>query len=205
MRNRIAIAAFIFSQALLTPTTGLSQGILVVPNAGFSKDMRSLTSNRWKWGFNAGVDGYLHVSEIIFVGARVSYHNWSMDAEGWAEDVLSASTGIQNSSGSESVVEVIPSLRIALLPPASPIRVDLQVGGGLIFVSHTEVRIRRRTFSGWEESVASARSMVGTGLQAALPITLASVIEVLPVYTLYAAGGDPYHHIALNVGVAFNK
>jgi hypothetical protein len=186
-----------------------AQGFTIVPNAGLSKDMRSQTSNRWNMGFNVGLNAFVDLPGIS-VGGRVAYHSWGADGEGWAEDYAADygsgySYTVSSSSGSQSVIEIVPSMRFSLLPPLSPAKLHLQLGGGLFIVSPGDVKIDgsfRSAFSSGTASVTfTGESITGYGIQAGLPLTLVGKIQILPLYSLYWAGGDAYHHITINAGI----
>jgi len=186
-----------------------AQSIVIVPAGGVSKDMRSVTSNRWNLGFNLAAHAFYPLSESFWVGARLAFHNWSVDSAGWAQDVLPSYYNLQSASGSQTVVEVAPSARYAFLRKGEGFKLSAQAGLGLFYVSTSEVVLRStwNTYysSGTETRTYSSSSMIGFGIQIGVPIDIGKRIEILPLYSLYTAGGDLYHHIALNVGIVLGK
>jgi len=208
-RTLFSILLFLIVFALTTQCA-FAQSVSFIPNAGISKDMRSKTSNRWNLGFDVGLNGFLSVAGPISIGGRVAYHSWGADGQGWADDYVKDIGGgytynLESSSGSQSLIEIVPSARYALLPAISPVQLDLQVGVGLFLVGSSDVSISgsyRSAFSTGHANVTfSNSSMTGVGGQVGLPLTFAGRIQILPLYTLYSAGGDLYHHITLNAGV----
>lgn len=203
-----ASALLVTILALLVATEAVAQGITIVPNAGISKDMRSETANYWKMGFNAGLNAYVDLPGSLSIGGRVAYHSWSADGDGWAEDYATgyaAGYTITSSSGSQSVIEIVPTLKYSLTPRISPLRLDLSLGAGLFLVSPGDVKLEgsyRTAFSSGTISMnIQNETLTGFGIQAGLPLTLVGKIQVLPLYSLYWAGGDAYHHVTLNAGI----
>ena len=193
---------------LLVATEAAGQGITIVPNAGISKDMRSETANYWKMGFSAGLNAYFDLPGSLSVGGRVAYHSWGVDGDGWAEDYLkvySAGYGLTSSSGSQSVVEIVPTLKYSLTPKISPLRLDLSLGAGLFLVSPGDVKLEgsyRTAFSSGTISITIRNeSLTGFGVQVGAPLTIAGKFQVLPLYSLYWGVGDAYHHITINAGI----
>jgi hypothetical protein len=50
----------------------------------------------------------------------------------------------------------------------------------------------------------TSQSLTGFGVQLGVPIIISRVVEIQPLYTLYTAGGDLYHHYTINAGFALN-
>ena len=186
-----------------------AQSLLIVPYAGISKDMRSVTSNRWKMGFDLGLNIFSRVSNSLWLGGRVGYHHWSIDGEGWLKDLFASYFVFESASGSQSVFEIVPSLRYSFTRSESGLSVSGQAGLGLFIVSASEVEVvgtyHLQYSSGEEGHVYGSNTMLGFGLQLGLPIVLGKAVEIMPVYSLYLAGGDFYHHIAFNLGYHFGK
>jgi hypothetical protein len=190
--------------------SALAQKAAFIPNAGLSKDMRSVTSNRWNMGFNLGLNAFWQVSEVLSLGGRIAYHSWGADADGWAEDYAKDfgsgyTYTVARSSGSQSVIEIIPSLKIATSSGDSPTKLDIQLGAGIFLVSPSDVKVggsfRSAFSSGTIDVTFFGESLTGFGFQAGLPLTIAGRFQILPLYSLYWAGGDAYHHITFNVGI----
>lgn len=96
-------------------------------------------------------------------------------------------------------------MKIATSSGGSPTRLDIQLGAGIFLVSPGDVKVSG-TFqsafsSGTIDVTFTSESLTGFGLQAGLPLTFAGKFQILPLYSLYWAGGDAYHHITFNVGI----
>ncbi len=185
-----------------------AQRTTIVPTIGISKDMRSQTSNRWNAGLNVGAGIFFQHSDVVSFGGRLAYHRWGADGDGWAKDEAGNQGGgytyqLASSSGSQSVIEIVPSARFALTRKPGSVKVAAQVGAGVFIVNQGEVSISGAYQGGGTSGQATftygKTSRSGGGLQAALPITFGGVVEVMPIYSLYFAG-DTYHHIGLSVG-----
>jgi hypothetical protein len=212
LSRRLIIFVVSASLLFLCPRVASSQGVSIVPNAGISKDMRSVSSNRWNLGFDLGLNIFVKTSEMLSIGGRIAYHSWGADGDGWAKDYVGTSLGsytIDQTTGSQSVLEFVPSLKVALSGAGSRVKVDIQAGPALVIVGSSEVKVSGRfssSFSSGQGSITIHNgSMTGFGLQAGLPISISDAVQVLPLYTLYWADGDAYHHITFNIGIILGK
>ncbi|MBI2619438.1 MAG: hypothetical protein HYW57_05100 [Ignavibacteriales bacterium] len=186
-----------------------AQGFSLVLLGGLSKDSRTQTESVWKAGLNLAGHAFVSVPGIT-IGGRVAFHSWGADGEGWLKEVTksgSTSYTLNSADGSQTVIEIVPAIRLALLNPPVGLRIDLQIGAGLFLVSSSEVTVtgsfNTGTSSGQTTWVLATESLTGFGPQAALPLTLGGMIEIVPVYSAYNAGGDWYNHFAINAGFRF--
>jgi hypothetical protein len=214
MKSRyLRIMALTFTLLVVVSVSAFPQKLSIIPNVGFSKDVRTLTSNRWNVGFNLGADVFWNVTPIIGVGLRAAYHNWSADAEGWGEDSFNAgyytSFRMGDVSGSQSVFEIMPAARFAFTASDAPVKVFAQVGVGVVIASESDVTMN--AFYTTPYSTVSDRrtqagsTLVGSGVHVGLPVMISNLIEIQPKGTFYLANADPYFHFGLNVGVRLGK
>lgn len=193
--------------AVLSPTL-FAQSFRIIPFAGFSKDMRSGT-NMWSMGFTLGAQGFAAVSPNFWIGGRIALHSWGVDGEGWFEELYSSPYVFGSAAGHQTVIEIIPSFRYLFTNSEGGVNIAGQAGVGLISVAGSEVTINvswHTTYSsGTETTTLSSDGMIGFGFQLGVPVTVGKSVEIMPLYTLYLAGGDLYHHIALNVGIRLGK
>lgn len=196
---------------LMISTTAFSQGISIIPHGGLSKDMRSQTANYWETGFNIGAYLFISVPGPLSFGGKVTYHSWSVDGDGWMKDFFPTSPTyrLDKSSGSQSVIEIMPALRYTLSPPLVPVKFSLQGAAGLLIVTASDVVVRgsysTSNSSGSREQTIGGQTLTGFGLQVGPVISIASLIEILPMYTVYSAGGDLYNHYAIDIGITLGK
>lgn len=203
IRRIILVSAYFFIFVLFVESLSARQVKLLL-NGGISKDMRSQTSNRWNSGFNVGAQVFISPTGKLSFGGRAAYHSRGIDGEGWVTDLFPSNYRYKNASGTQTVIELAPSLRYELTPSLSPVSVSLQAGGGLFLVSESEISITATfsspTVSGEETRVYSASSLTGIGVQLGLPVSFLGRFEVLPLYCAYNGGGDWYNFYALNIG-----
>lgn len=207
----------IFTQLIIlffTLQTGVcfAQQSILIFQGGMSKDMRSQTSNRWNSGPDFAISYFVQKSDRLSIGGQVSYHRWKADGKGWLEDfrgyVLdSYSTySLKNSSGTQTVFEITPSARYKLSESNAPVSFSLQVGANLVLANESDVIVgydyTLPNTIGFEEFTITSTSLTGFGIQLGVPITISNRFEVLPLYSPYFAGGDIYHHYAINLGIA---
>lgn len=184
-----------------------AQGFFLTVNGGLSKDMRSKTENMWKMGYNIGAHGFVSLPGIA-IGGRIAYHSWNVDGDGWFKELGPGGIyTLKSISGSQSMIEIVPSLRFAILNPPAGMRVDAQVGFGLFMISTGDVVLtssfRTTNSSGEQTQTFRSESMTGFGPQVALPITILGKVEIMPLYAAYSASGDWYNYYALNAGIRF--
>jgi len=207
MKHLKSIIIGIVLVAMLSPTL-FAQSFRIIPFAGLSKDMRSGT-NMWNMGFTLGAQGFAAVSPDFWIGGRIALHSWGSDGQGWFEDLYGSPYVFSSASGSQTVFEIMPSIRYLFTHSEGGVNVAGQAGLGLIFVGGSDVTVNvswHTTYSsGTGAMTLSSEGMMGFGLQLGVPVTVAKIVEIMPIYTLYLAGGDLYHHIALNVGVRLGK
>ncbi len=179
----------------------------LIATGGVSKDMRSQTSNRWNMGFNVGLQGFISVPGLLTFGGRAGFHSRSIDGDGWVTDVVTrANSKLKSASGTQTLIDLAPSMRFNFMPAISPVKIGIQVGAGLFMVSESEISLTT-TFSspgvtGEETKVFSSSSLTGFGLELGLPVTFLGRIELFPQYSVYTADGDTYNYFILNVGIA---
>ena len=58
--------------------------------------------------------------------------------------------------------------------------------------------------SGHATLTYGSTSLTGYGIQLGLPVTIAGVVQLLPLYSLYFAG-DAYHHFSVTAGVVLGR
>jgi hypothetical protein len=179
----------------------------LVATGGLSKDMRSQTSNRWNMGFNVGAQGFLSVPGLLTFGGRVGYHSRSIDGDGWVKDVFTSQSNVKlkSAAGSQTIIELAPSMRFNFTPGISPVKVGLQVGAGLFMVSEADIKFTASYSSpgvtGEITQQYSSSSLTGFGLELGLPVTIAGRVELFPQYSVYNGSGDWYNYFILNVGI----
>lgn len=182
-----------------------AQGFFMTVNGGLSKDMRSKTENLWKTGYNIGAHGFVSLPGIA-IGGRLAYHSWNADGDGWFKELGPGGIyTLKSVSGSQTMIEIVPSVRVAILNPPVGVRIDGQIGLGLFMVSPGDVTMtssfRTSNSSGEQTQTFQGESLTGFGPQVALPITFLGKIEVTPLYAAYSAKGDWYNYFALNAGI----
>lgn len=189
----------------LFPSTVAAQGLSLSVFGGISKDMRSKTENVWKMGFNAGAQVFVSLP-VLTIGGRIAYHSWGADGAGWLKE-LDPTTNytVKSEEGSQSLIEIVPSLRFALINPPLLFRIDAQVGVGMFMVSSSTVKVTGTFNSGTSSTTytITTQSLTGFGPQIGLPISLLGTIEVTPIYSAYTAKGDWYNHWGLSAGFKF--
>ena len=195
--------------SLLVLESGSARQLSLVISGGLSKDMRSKTSNRWNMGFNVGANAFISVPGLLTFGGRIGYHSRSIDGEGWVKDFLATSysnTKFKSATGTQTVIDIAPSMRFNFAPAVSPVKIGLQVGPGLFLVSESDVKFTASysapNVTGEVTQQFSSSSITGVGLELGLPVSFLGRVELFPQYSVYNGGGDWYNYFILNVGIA---
>ncbi len=197
---------------LLLTNAAIAQRSTLVLGGGLTKDMRSKTPNFWNMGFVLRAAFIAPSSGKIAFGGSAAYHSRGADGDGWAKHTAElnglTTYNLSSVSGSQSVFEFGPSMRISLSESESKVRPFLHVGVALLLVSDGDVTLKGSYtapgVTGTGSITYSSQSLTGFGAQVGIPLIIANVVEIQPMYTLYSAGGDLYHHYTINAGIALH-
>jgi hypothetical protein len=204
--------ALIFVCLLLLTEAAFAQHSTLVIGGGLTKDMRSKTPNFWNMGFVLRAAFVAPSSGALAFGGTAAYHSRGADGDGWAKHTAEFNNlttySVSSVSGSQSVFEIGPSIRVRLSESESAIRPYFHVGAALLLISDGDVTIKGSYtapgVTGTGSITYSSQSLTGFGGQLGLPLVISNTVEIQPLYTLYTAGGDVYHHYTINVGFALN-
>jgi hypothetical protein len=202
----------IFSFLFLLAGAAFAQRSTLVIGGGLTKDMRSKTPNLWNMGFVLRAAFIAPTSGKIAFGGSAAYHSRGADGDGWAKHTAElnnfTSYNLSSVSGSQSVFEIGPSVRVQLSENESKVRPYLHVGIALLLISDGDVTLKGSYTSpgvtGTGTITYTSQSLTGFGGQIGIPLIIANAVEIQPMYTLYTAGGDLYHHYTINIGYALN-
>jgi len=163
---------------------------------GISKDMRT-GDNMWNLGLQVQASSYLRSSGKLWYGLRCALNRWSYD-EG--EYPLKSGYTIGDSEGTQTLIEIVPSIRYPLSRTAF-----LRFGAGLFLISESDIKLDMSfstpTSHGEEHVTMEGGSTIGFGLQPGVEFCFAS-ISIVPIYTAYLREGDIYNHIAVTANLS---
>lgn len=153
-------------------------------NAGFSKDIRLKTENKWQWGLSLGSDLYSSDNVVKF-GIHLGYNKWSVD-----DNYYGASEN-EDITGSQSVLEIIPSMRITL-PGKVPAGIPyIQLGFGFYQVNISDIQ---QKFLFWQNTMLVGESSLNLGIQIGGGLELGKRFEFLVLSSIYNRDGSLYWH-----------
>jgi len=164
-------------------------------------------SEYWNPGFSIGGNAFYPVAPSLAVGGRIAYNRWTPDEE--ALTAPFAGYGIDwDISGSASIVEFVPAIRIAPpTPPNQSINFFGQFGFGLFQMNFT-ARVRG-TYAGQTVETFSEDSEMKTGFSLGGGITVGGGkrlgFEILPLYHIILTEGESTKYFSVAVGVVFGQ
>ncbi len=184
--------------------------ISFIPNAGIAKTVGD-GSEYWKLGFSAGADIFYESTSTISLGGRIAYNRIFPNGE----KIMDLSSGIpgasydyqlQNTSGGLSVIELVPSARIALSPPADSIgsNLFLQCGAGLFFIdSDASATGKYESATVTSTMKISLKGQSGTkpGLQVGLGLNVGNRMSILSLFSIIFNEEEEMKYVSLNLGI----
>ncbi len=204
-RTIVTIIAFAFI-ILLTSFTSYAQEMSFSANGGISKPVGD-GSEYWNLGFSVGGNGFYPVSPNISIGGRIAYNKWTPDEDEIIKSVSAIDPGIKwDISGSATIIEIIPSLRV-LASPFINQSVNLfgQLGLGL-FLFNLESKVKG-TYMGstYDVSIDDSETKVGISIGGGLTIGEKgnAQFEILPLYHIIFTEDESTKYFSVNIGVLF--
>ncbi|MBN2031247.1 hypothetical protein JW824_13515 [bacterium] len=199
------IVFIVFALMLTMTQVGFCQNLYLSLNGGLSKDMRFSTENEWKMGFSFGGNVLFNSPGMVAFGLHFSYNHWSIDGKGW-ERFLFSGYRVDRASGTQNIIEIIPSVRVLFLGKNPALKLYLHGGIGFFLVNISDAKISgsyNSTYeTGWMETTIEAKNSANVGAQIGPCLILGNRLELLPIYSLYLMDGDLYNHISVQLGIS---
>lgn len=199
--NYCKIVVFFLLAIFSLSNVTIAREIDISINGGLA-DLTGYGSGFWNFGFAGGLNGFFRATPKVLCGIRFSYSRWTPDEDELTGDFGYA--GIDMSvSGSQSVVEIGPALRLlAPVGEGSPITVFGQVGAGLYLVRgnitiEAAYAGRTETFEYYDRSENTVGASFGAG------VTI-GWFQILTLYTIVATEEESTRYYSINAGAAFS-
>ena len=176
-------------------------------NGGASQPIGS-NYDDWETGYSLGASGFIWVAERFAIGGRFGYSKWTPNESSFSEaveDLLNIDV-----SGSTTILEILPSVRIRTAYEDSPLNFFGQAGLGLYMIK-TETSIKGELVGVPVETVFDDGDWIGRfGASLGAGISIGSArsftIDIFPLYNLVNAGSDEsaFQYFTANVGLSFH-
>lgn len=128
------------SSGLPEPDPVIIEGSFSI-QGGFSKSLGERSSD-WKSGFALGANYFKRGSGSTSLGVHLAYNRWPINGEEWF-DVLADDYDYESASGTHSIIEIVPTLRISLSTLSEDTGNDFFVmGAGLFIEKISEVTLK---------------------------------------------------------------
>ncbi|MBN1781846.1 hypothetical protein JW948_12015 [bacterium] len=158
-------------------------------------------SEYFKTGFNINGNFFGKTSPTLFMGLHAAYNRVSVDED----EFLGGYTGLGvDISGSISIIELIPSIRIVPVPrPGQSARFFIQAGGGMYLMKgESEV-----SALGYSVSTETEENEFGIQLAAGMifgaPGT--TTLTVYPMYNIIFTEDESTKYFTVNLGIALGR
>ena len=141
MNRQSIIISFSLFIMLFSVNHGNAQNFFFTPNASINKSFGD--KDYWNLGFSVGANLFYSTPKIFSVGGRIAYNRMRPNGN----EVLNVGDGptfdydVESTSGSLSIIEIVPSIQIATSTSDSDqdIRLSFQIGGGLFMLKQSDV------------------------------------------------------------------
>lgn len=198
---RYSTILIILTASYLTFGEGLRIGV----DGGISKS-NVTGSEQWNTGVAIGINLLYAPANNIMFGIRGAYNRWSPDADSIL-NLLPAGLTEDDVSGSGTVWEAVPFLRIATNIPGSQVGLFGHFGAGLYFIS-SDVSGEGTTADGTPFSLTVIDSSDNVwGISMGLGISIGNLygfgLEFLPLYHVLDINNSPIQYYTISLGLTY--
>jgi hypothetical protein len=158
-------------------------------------------SEYWNLGFVVFGDVFVAASENMLIGGHVAYNRWSPNEDELLGSYASIPGLTTDISGSASIIEIVPSIRLTTSGEGQSVKFFGQGGAGIYILkmeADASASYMGQTFS---MSIDHSESKFGINVGAGLIIN--EIIEVYPMYNNVFTEGESTTYFSVNVGVLF--
>ncbi|MBN1781845.1 hypothetical protein JW948_12010 [bacterium] len=150
--------------------------------------------------FNMGFNGYGQLfkkySETMYIGGRVAYNHWSINEDEFMGGYAGMGAEV---SGSVSVIELLPSIRIMPASKGGSSQFFFQAGVGL-YMLKSEYDFTM-SFYGYEMSESSSDSENKMGINLGAGIILNNKFSITPMYNIVFTEDESLKYFVVDVGI----
>jgi hypothetical protein len=205
MKRKVLLTCLIIPVLLIGFSGSVpAQGLTIDIDGGVSQPVGTEMTH-WITGFDFGTNIFLWPVDRIGIGLRVGYDRWTPDKAKFTDEV----GPLLNSdvTGSTSIVEIIPSLRITTGYRSSGINFFGQVGTG-IYAIRAESNVTGLVSGALSTMKIDNGEWIGRwGFQIGPGISLGSArsltFDIFPFYNVVFNGNHVFQYFIVNAGISF--
>lgn len=200
----VTLAFLLFTN--LSPLYGQQQQNLIGFGGGISKATGD-GSEYWKLGFSINGEFFHKVTENILIGGRVAYNRLSADEDELKKEFSGISGLSLDVSGSASIIEFIPSIRLISSPSQGQnVQVFGQLGFGY-YILKMEAEASA-TYMGNSESFSMDETDNDFGLNIGAGIIIKKSenikFSIYPLYNFIFTEEETTKYFTINLGILFS-
>jgi len=210
-RQSIIISVSLFIM-LFSVNYGNAQNVSFTPNASISKSFGD--KDGWNLGFSVGANLFYSTQKTFSFGGRIAYNRMFPNGQ----EVLNLGAGpsyeydIESTSGSFSIIEIVPSIQIATSTSDDDqdIRLSFQIGGGLFMLKHSDVSAKGIYWNPTGGSLTTTVTLFDDsetkpGVQFGVELSFKRKLKIQPLFSLVFTEGNSTTYASVCIGYIFGK
>jgi hypothetical protein len=197
---------------LLSVNNGNAQNVSLTPSASINKSFGD--EDYWNLGFSVGANLFYSTAKTFSFGGRIAYNRMSPDGN----EVLNFGDGdtydydVESTSGSFSMIEIVPSIQIATSTSDSDqdIRLSFQIGGGLFMSKQSDIYAKGTYTQPSGGSLTrtvefSDESQTKPGVQLGVDFSYKRKLMIQPLFSLVFNEENSTKYLSICIGYIFGK
>ena len=214
MKRQSIITGVSLCILLFSVNHGNAQNLSFIPNAGISQAFGD-DGDLWNMGFSVGANLFYSTQNIISFGGRIAYNQMSPIGKeilklGGGESSLDYN--IESTSGSFSIIEIVPSIQIATstTDDDQDIRLSFQIGGGLFILDKSDISakgIYHNPLGGSLTRTVTLKdySETNPGVQLGVELSYKRKFMIQPLYSIVFTEENLTTYASVCIGYIFSK
>jgi hypothetical protein len=214
-RQSIIISLSLFIM-LFSVNYGNAQNVSFTPSASINKSFGD--EDYWNLGFSVGANLFYSTAKTFSFGGRIAYNRMPPNGN----EVLNSGDGptfdfdVESTSGSFSMIEIVPSIQIATSTSDSDqdIRLSFQIGGGFFMSKRSDI-YAKGTYTyppgGWisgsftQTTEFSDISQTKPGVQLGVDFSYKRKLMIQPLFSLIFNEENSTKYLSICIGYIFGK
>ena len=201
---------------LFSVNYGNAQNVSFTPSASISKSFGD--EDYWNLGFSVGANLFYSTHKTFSFGGRIAYNRMSPNGGevlNWG-DGPSYDYDVESTSGSFSIIEIVPSIQIATSTSDDDqdIRLSFQIGGGLFMLMRSDVTAKGTyTYPAGGMTSGSFITTAGLsddsetkpGVQLGVEFSYKRKLMIQPLFSLVFTDENSTTYASVCIGYIFGK
>ena len=194
---------------LLSVSLVLGQDKITIGLGGGISKATSSGSEYWNMGFTAGGELFQETAKDISIGFRVAYNRWSPNEDKLKSEIVGNSGLNLAVSGSTSIIELIPSIRIfsSYYNNDQQSGFFVQAGAGLYIIKLDADVTASYNGNYAVASIDESDSRFGISMGAGIVLDCATEFKIMinPMYNIIFNEQESINYFTLNLGLIFKS